>query len=107
MPRPGLTSSQRGYGADHRRRRAEWAPLVQAGTVDCWRCSQPLDPDQPWDLGHDDHDRTLYRGPEHALRTGPCIGNRAAGAAKGGHLKGQGSTPQPRQHGEPLDADEW
>jgi predicted kinase len=24
----------------------------------------PLDPDLPWDLGHDDNDRSKYRGPE-------------------------------------------
>jgi predicted kinase len=62
------TTLQRGYGADHRRERAKWAPLVEAGQVRCWRpeCGQPIRPGQPWDLGHDDHDRSVYRGPEHA-----------------------------------------
>jgi hypothetical protein len=24
-----------------------------------------IDPGEPWDLGHDDFDRTKYTGPEH------------------------------------------
>jgi len=107
MPRPRLTTTQRGYGADHQRLRARLTPDVDAGLVDCWRCGQPIEPGTPWDLGHDDHDRTQYRGPEHALRTGHCPGNRAAGAAKGGRLKGRGARPAPRPPSEPLDAAEW
>jgi hypothetical protein len=34
-------------------------------------------PGQPWDLGHDDHNPAVYRGPEHAR----C--SRRAGAIKG------------------------
>lgn len=64
MPSKG-TSSQRGYGAAHQRIRAKWAPKVKAGQVNCWRCGQPIHPNEPWDLGHDDHDRSQYRGPEH------------------------------------------
>ncbi|MFE6645674.1 hypothetical protein ACFVJS_03865 [Nocardioides sp. NPDC057772] len=31
----------------------------------CWRpgCGKPIDPTN-WHLGHDDHDRSRYRGPE-------------------------------------------
>lgn len=29
----------------------------------CWRCDDPIDPEH-WHLGHDDHDRDVYRGPE-------------------------------------------
>ncbi len=76
MPRPG-TTSDRGYGAAHQRLRAELTPKVATGTVTCWRCGTPITPTQPWDLGHDDHDPTRYRGPEHA---NTC--NRAAGARK-------------------------
>lgn len=68
----GRTTS-RGYGTAHQQLRAFWQPLVTTGTVTCWRCQQPITPTEPWDLGHDDTDRTLYRGPEHANR---C--NRAA-----------------------------
>ncbi|WP_374107425.1 endonuclease domain-containing protein [Nocardioides sp. cx-169] len=58
------TRQERGYGADHEARRAEWAPIVAQGGVQCWRCREVLDPALPWHLGHDDHDRTKYRGPE-------------------------------------------
>ncbi|WP_395705136.1 hypothetical protein [Rhodococcus ruber] len=59
------TSTQRGYGRDHRNMREAWRPMVEAGTVRCARCGRPIRPGQPWDLGHDDHDRSRYRGPEH------------------------------------------
>ena len=73
------TSTQRGYGTEHRNLRNQWRPQVEAGTVHCARCGRPIQPGQPWDLGHDDHDRTRYRGPEHAR----C--NRAtAGRTPGG-----------------------
>jgi hypothetical protein len=49
----------------HKKLRAELAPLVLSGGVFCWRCKEPILPSQPWDLGHDDADRTRYRGPEH------------------------------------------
>lgn len=76
MPKPGGTSA-RGYGPAHRRLRAKLAPSVDAGLVDCWRCGQRIQVGQAWDLGHDDNDRSIYRGPEHA---GPC--NRHAAALK-------------------------
>jgi hypothetical protein len=63
MPNPGSTTA-RGYGTEHKRIRAKWKPIVDAGQANCWRCGQWLDPSKPWDLGHDDHDRTIYRGPE-------------------------------------------
>jgi hypothetical protein len=37
------------------------------GVTVCWRCGQPIsDPPRRVHLGHDDDDRTIYRGPEHA-----------------------------------------
>lgn len=60
----GKTTAQRGYGADHDRLRARWAPIVKRGGVNCWRCKQPIAPNDPWDLGHNDDDRTKYEGPE-------------------------------------------
>ncbi|MGZ6788527.1 MAG: hypothetical protein ACXVGQ_01110 [Mycobacteriaceae bacterium] len=75
----------RGYGHSHRKRRALWAPDVERGIVQCWRCGQLILPAEPWDLGHDDQDRTKYRGPEHRR----C--NRAT------HLRqGQAIIPTPR-----------
>lgn len=56
---------ERGYGAEHDAERAKWAPDVAAGLVTCWRCLRRIAPGAPWDLGHDDVDRTIYRGPEH------------------------------------------
>lgn len=58
-------TSARGYGAQHQAQRAALAPLVATGTVACWRCGHLIQPSQAWDLGHDDHDRTKYRGAEH------------------------------------------
>ncbi|QIG58476.1 HNH endonuclease [Mycobacterium phage Cornie] len=76
MPSHG-TTSQRGYNAQHQRERRRWTPIVQAGKATCWRCQQPIHPNQPWDLGHDDHDRSKYKGPEHIGRECPAGGNRA------------------------------
>src|ERR1044071_2234842 len=57
---------QRGYGAAHKKLRARWKPLVDAGQVMCARCGKVIQPGLMWDLGHDDHDRSRYGGPEHA-----------------------------------------
>lgn len=59
------TTTQRGYGSRHQRLRKQWAPIVNRGEATCGRCHQPIQPGTPWDLGHDDHDRTKYTGPEH------------------------------------------
>jgi hypothetical protein len=56
----------RGYGPRHVALRARWAPLVDRGEVLCARCGVLIDPGTPWDLGHDDDDRSRYNGPEHA-----------------------------------------
>jgi len=65
---------QRGYDAEHDRRRRAWAPRVARGSVSCARCGELITPGQAWDLGHTD-DRTGWTGPEHAT----C--NRSAGGA--------------------------
>lgn len=77
MPRAGSTT-QRGYGSSHQTRRKRLAPQVEAGETTCWRCGLPIRPGQQWDLGHSDHDRSQYRGPEHArAKDCPAGGNRA------------------------------
>jgi hypothetical protein len=81
MARPGSTTA-RGYGAEHQALRKQLAPDVAAGKTTCWRCRLPILPGQPWDLGHDDVDRSLYRGPEHRGH------NRSAGARKGNRMRG-------------------
>lgn len=60
------TPTQRGYGAAHTRLRATWQARIDAGeTIHCWRpdCDTRL-AGRIWQLGHDDHDRSQYRGPE-------------------------------------------
>lgn len=54
----------------HRRERKQWERRMRAGEqVVCWRCEEEqgvihlVDPDR-FDLGHDDHDRSITRGPE-------------------------------------------
>ena len=75
MPKPG-TTTQRGYGSQHQRERREWEPHVATGSVNCRRCNTPIQPGQPWDLGHQT-DRTAPRHPEHRGRDCPAGGNRA------------------------------
>ena len=59
------SSTARGYDRQHELLREQWRPEVTAGLVDCWRCEQRIKAGEPWHLGHDDNDRTRYRGPEH------------------------------------------
>ena len=56
----------RKYGRRHREVRAEFAKLVAAGNARCARCGELIEPGTPWDAGHDDHQPSLYSGPEHA-----------------------------------------
>jgi hypothetical protein len=73
-----MKTTKRGYGAKHQKKRRVAARAVAQGTVDCWRCGLPIQPGQMWDLGHDDDDRTAYKGPEHAKAADcPAGGNRA------------------------------
>ena len=74
------TTPRRGYGHRHRKTRAHWQARMDAGEVVlCWRCGQPITGE--WDLGHDDDDRSIYRGPEHV----GC--NRRAGSARANRVR--------------------
>lgn len=76
--RTRLSASERGYGPEHSRLRRQVAAVVKAGAAVCWRCGLPIAAGQAWDLGHDDDDRSVYRGPEHRhARDCPQGGNRA------------------------------
>ena len=72
-PRP--SASKRGYGKRHRELRAQWAPYVEAGRVNCSAPLCMIERDggtrriargAEWDLGHDETDRRKYAGPQHA-----------------------------------------
>lgn len=78
MPSSGSTND-RGYGHEHQQRRANFAKQMKAGTVfPCRRCFLPIEPEQPWDLGHDDNDRDRKSYPEHRHpKHCPMGGNRA------------------------------
>ena len=63
MPNPA-------YDADHRRHRADWNQLIQAGHAPtCPRCHRPILPGQPWQLGHTvdlvHGGNPKHRRPEH------------------------------------------
>lgn len=73
------STTDRGYGAQHKARRRREAKNIKAGGVICWRCNQPIPADTPpdqWDLGHDDNDRTKYMGPEHVRCNRATKGHR-------------------------------
>ena len=58
------TRQARGYDAAYDRLRAAYVSRMNAGEVFwCWRCGVRIDP-AAFDLGHDDHDRSIVRGPE-------------------------------------------
>jgi NMD protein affecting ribosome stability and mRNA decay len=66
-------TTARGYGAAHRRERAKWQPIVEAGEAECAEriCVKPsrlIDPevDADWELAHTE-DRTGYLGPAHHI----------------------------------------
>lgn len=60
-----VSTTERGYGSRHQKLRRLVAPQVDAGLADCARCGLPIRAGTPWDLGHDDRDRSRYLGPEH------------------------------------------
>lgn len=70
----------RGYGYDHKKLRKQIAPDVDAGRANCWRCGLPIAKGQPWDLGHDDEDRSKYRGPEHVACNRATAGRQQTSA---------------------------
>lgn len=81
MPRPRLTTSQRGYGYHHQRRRSAALRALVPGTP-CPYCGHPMYSDMELDLDH--ADPLAYggdpRGPRR-LAHAPC--NRRAGAIIG------------------------
>jgi hypothetical protein len=77
------STTERGYGAVHQRKRRYLAGFVLTGLTVCSRCGERIRPGEPWDLGHVDGDRLRYAGPEHrrcnratALRVGGRVSRR-------------------------------
>ena len=52
--------------AEYKAARRALAQQVAAGTACCWRCRRFIPPGSAWHVGHDDWDRRIIRGPEHA-----------------------------------------
>jgi hypothetical protein len=73
------TRAERGYDAAHIREGNAWRAKVRTGElVKCWRCGEPITDATDLHLGHDDHDRSITRGPEH----GRACNLSAAGRAR-------------------------
>lgn len=78
------------YGRSHRLRRLRWVPLVEAGLVRCARCGELIQPDEKWDLGHDDVDPRVLHGTRARAResgddvASTCAERVAAVAVAGG-----------------------
>lgn len=60
-----LSPAERGYDAAHQRARRALVPMMASTGAPCARCGRWIVPGEPWDLGHDDLDRSRYSGPEH------------------------------------------
>lgn len=76
------STTARGYGWQHQKLRARWAPLVATGRVKCARCEELIAADAPWDLGHVDGDRAQYAGPEHQACNRATAGRRRRRASR-------------------------
>jgi hypothetical protein len=61
---PGATT-RGGWGHVHQQRRRQLEPIVRAGAATCARCGNPIQPNEPWALDHNDA-RTGYLGASHA-----------------------------------------
>ena len=75
--RKRASSAKRGYGAEHRRVREQWAARLQRdGGATCCICGHWIDVDESWHLDHTP-ERDGYRGVAHAT----C--NKRDGAKRG------------------------
>jgi hypothetical protein len=77
------STAARGYGGRHQKLRKQLAVLVASGRAVCWRCGKPIQPWMAWDLGHDDYDRSIWRGVECRR----C--NRSCAASRGNRMRGK------------------
>lgn len=72
----GPSAAEAGYGREHQRLRRRLKVVMDATGAACVRCGQWIAPGEPWDLGHDDFDRSVYRGPEHRRCNRATAGRR-------------------------------
>lgn len=79
-----MSAPRHRYGAEHARRRKEWASRIRLGGVICWRCGKPIQSGMPWDLGHADGSDTIYAGPEHR-----ACNRGAAGRLSNARMRGK------------------
>jgi hypothetical protein len=62
------------------------------------RCGELIAPGAPWDLGHDDHDRSQYIGPEHrSCSRASCQRRPPASAVARQLCRPRGQVPKPRR----------
>lgn len=59
------TATQRGYGKEFYAIRREYSEQHKTQPLTCWRCGKHIPIGETFNLGHDDWDRTIIRGPEH------------------------------------------
>ena len=96
-----VTERDRGYGWPHEQDRRRWARRVASGMVLCRRCGNPIlivnGVPEPWDLGHNDTNRSLPAMPEHQR----C--NRRTSAHRVERRSGRSSRPLPVPRPSPED----
>lgn len=97
---PAAQARRRQYNSrEYRTAKAAGQRHVNTGHARCWRCHTPLHPGEPWHLGHDDHNRSIIRGPE-------CVDcNLHAAAQAGARAANQQQTP-PEPASYPIRTDE-
>lgn len=88
------------YQRNARTRRAQVRAAHKYGQpVACWRCSGPIFPGQPFDIGHITGaiGHSLHElAPEHRHKTGACAGNRSHGGKAGAQARRDRRTPDTR-----------
>jgi hypothetical protein len=89
------TTTNRGYGNEHQRLRAQWQQVINQGhgichAIVCLEPTRQIPPGTPWDLGHTP-DRTTWTGPEHPR----C--NRSEGGRRGRQRQTARKTWKPKR----------